>query len=183
LPDDVTVGSVERAAELALPESVIRHTVQPPTPDAPGTAFVDEFVAALGESPDWLIVDEIRGDESAAVWRALQDANPPRYLWVFRGDTQPDRLRSAISMVIRKSQPAVARDAIFRAIAERVPFVAAIKQVDGVPSLHQIAEWVDEKKVEPTLTLRPILVEHEGGWLGIENRPTRALALPDEFWM
>ena len=183
LPDDVIVRSVERAAELSLSPAVIRHVVRAAGPAEVGSTFEDEFMAALDEAPDWLIVDEIRGDESAAVWSALNRENPPHYLWVFRGAAQADRLRSALGMVIRKRQPLLDQATMFRAIADRVPFVAAIKQVEGNPCLAQIAEWtLDERGDEPVLALRPILVEHDGGWLDIENRPTRTLDLPDEFW-
>jgi hypothetical protein len=70
------------------------------------------------------------------VWSALSRENPPRYLWVFRGDTQADRLRSALGMVIRKSHPALEQLEIFQAVAERLPFAAAIKRVEGVVQHH-----------------------------------------------
>ncbi|MBN1562873.1 MAG: hypothetical protein JXA10_03480, partial [Anaerolineae bacterium] len=162
----------------------IRHVVKAagPTGEHESSTFADEFLAALAAAPDWLIVDEIRGDESKAVWAALNHENPPHYLWVFRGNAQADRLRSALSMVIRKGYPLLDQATIYEAIAARVPFVAVIKRVEDAPCLVQIAEWVYKDGAEVTLTLRPILVEHEGGWLDMEQRPTRNLDLPDEFW-
>lgn len=182
LPENQIARAVERAQEMHLPPAILRHHVQPPGPVDPASEFVDEIQAALDLVPDWLIVDEIRGDESTAVWHALNREDAPRYLWVFRGDSQADRLRSALGMVIRKSQPALDSSVIYAAIARHLPFVVAIKRVDGVPCLHQIAEWVLDDTQDPALVLRPLLVEHEGGWLGIEQRSTRSLDLPDEFW-
>ena len=96
----------------------------------------------LDDSPTWLLVDEIRGDESAAVHAALTCDDGPRYLWVFRGASQPDRLRSALGMVIRKHDPAIDQQVIHRALARRLPFVAAVKRFGNTPHLHLIAEWI-----------------------------------------
>jgi type IV secretory pathway ATPase VirB11/archaellum biosynthesis ATPase len=139
LPPGARLCVVERAAEMHVPDHVARRA---PMLAPPGSTFVDEIQNALDEKPDWLIVDEIRGDESAAVHAALMGEQPPRYLWVFRGDSQPDRLRSALSMVIRKHEPAIAQPDIHRALVRCLPVVAAFKRIGGVPRLHLIAEWV-----------------------------------------
>ena len=113
-------------------------------------------------------MDEIRGDETTA----LLHESTPRHLWVFRGDSQPDRLRAALGMVIRKQQPTLDQPAIYRAIAQHLPFVVALKQIDGVPRLHLVAEWVH---ADDTLTLHPLLIWQAGGWQFTGYRPSRAL--------
>jgi hypothetical protein len=118
------------------------------------------------------------------VWDALSRDNAPRYLWVFRGDSQPDRLRNALSMTIRQGQPAIAQAEIHRLLARHLPFVAAVKRIDGTPRLHLIAEWALGKPAgdDVPLVLRPLLTEQDDGWLVADNRPTRPLDLPDDFW-
>jgi hypothetical protein len=174
--------AVERAAEMHLPPGARRRAVIPPTPGDPGRDFVSQIQAALDESPDWLVVDEIRGDESAAVWDALTREDAPRHLWVFRGDPQPDRLRSALGMVIRLTRPAVAQDAIHRALLRHLPFVAALRLIGGAPRLDRIAEWVPGPSGDAPPELRLILVAQGGGWQLTGNRPSRALDLPRDFW-
>jgi pilus assembly protein CpaF len=170
---------VERAAEVHLPLVVKRRIPIPATRENPGSDFVSEIRAALDERPNWLIIDEIRGDESSAVWDALTRADAPHYIWVFRGDSQADRLRTALSMVIRKEHPAVEQEAIHAALAQHLPFVAAFKMINGVPRLSLVAEWA---KTESDLILIPLLSEQDSGWLAVGEHPTRALDLPDEFW-
>jgi type IV secretory pathway ATPase VirB11/archaellum biosynthesis ATPase len=183
LSSDAIIFAVERATEMHLPPHITRRTAIPPTPEDTRVDFVAQIQAALDEAPQWLIVDEIRGDESAAVWAALTRPDAPRYLWIFRGDSQPDRLRSALSMVIRKRHPAVEQAAINRALAEHLPFMAAYKMIEGTPRLHLVAEAIlDDATDEAALVFRPLLSEQDGGWLVAENRPVRALDLSDDFW-
>lgn len=181
LPETEIICAVERAVEMHLPPFIIRHRVQPPGLGESGRTFGDEIQAALDEAPNWLVVDEIRGDEAAAIWEALKREDAPRYLWVFRGDSQADRLRSALGMVIRKSQPTVEPDAIYTALARHLPFVAALKLMDGTPRL-QVSEWVYDAAQEPQLALCPLGAATESGAFQVTNRPTRALDLPDAFW-
>ncbi len=56
----------------------------------------------------------------------------PHYLWVFRGDPQPDRLRSAINMLIRRVQPAIPQADINRALLHHLPFVAALRAASQI---------------------------------------------------
>ncbi|MBN1558161.1 MAG: Flp pilus assembly complex ATPase component TadA [Lentisphaerae bacterium] len=185
LPPTPSVTVIERAAEIWLPDFITRRIPIPPGPDMPGTDFAATLRAALDESTGWLIVDDIRGDESAAVWDALTHQNAPHYLWVFRGDTRPDRLRSALGMVIRKQHPAVEQRDIHRALAARLPFVAALRPNRGAPRLGLIAEWVlDGPADDPadSLALRPILEARDDTWALTGHRPSCALDLPDDFW-
>ncbi len=153
LPTGANISAIERAAEMSLPDQSVRRAPVLATPDS---TFAGEILRALDDRPDWLLVDEIRGDEAAAIHAALLREEAPHYLWVFRGDSQPDRLRSALSMVIRKHAPAIEQAAIHRAIARHLPVVAVIQRVGGEPRLHRIAEWVVS---DDTLTLRPLLSE------------------------
>jgi type IV secretory pathway ATPase VirB11/archaellum biosynthesis ATPase len=184
LPADQAVSAVERAREMHLPDHITRRAVIPPGADDPGADFATQIAAALNDAPAWLLLDEMRGDESAAAWDALTRANAPRYLWTFRGSSMTKRLYSALSVVFRKHHPALPQIDIDRALAHHLPFVAALKRVDGAPRLHLIAEWVlaDQGADYVPLALRPLISEQDGGWLVTENRPTRPLALPDDFW-
>ncbi len=172
LPADASICAVERAAEMSLPGHVTRRF---PILTRPGSTFSSEIQRALDESPtpDWLIIDEIRGDESAAVHAALTRDDAPHYLWVFRGASQVDRLRSALGMVIRKHNPAIDQQVIHSALARHLPFVAAFKRIRNTPRLHLIAEWVQSSEA---LDLRPLLVfdDKDNRWRE-ENAPTRPL--------
>lgn len=187
-PDSApAITVVERAAEMALPPAITRRVPVPPTPDDAGQDFAATIQAALDETPAWLAVDEIRGDESAAVWAALTHEDAPRYLWVFRGDPQPDRLRSAFGMVIRKQHPAVEQAAIHRALARHLPFVVALARVDGLPRLRAIAEWTpapadDVPSADAPLALRPLLTADGGTWSFTGALPRHDLGLSRDFW-
>lgn len=182
LPAETRIESAERAAEIHLPAQARRHTPIPPAPDDPGRDFDATIRAALESAPSWLVVDEIRGGESAALWEALTCADPPCYLWVFRGDPVPDRLRSALSMVIRQLHPAVEQATIHRALASRLPFVVALRLLDGQPRLQAVAEWALADDSASTLDLRPVLQAGSSGWTFTGYRPTHSLNLPADFW-
>lgn len=182
LPVEMMIEAVERASEMALPPIVTCRPVIPPSPAGPGRDFATQFRAALDERPLWLIVDEIRGDEAAAVWEALRREEAPHYLWVFRGDPQPERLRSAINMLIRRVQPSIPQGTINAALLRHLPFVAALRRTADGPRLAQIAEWTPGAADDDPLTLRPLLLYQDGAWAITGNRPAHALPLPEEFW-
>lgn len=176
------LAAVERAAEMHLPPSAARHTTNYTTTADPAEGFITAFTAALDAYPTWLAVDEIRGDEAPALWDALTRADPPHYVWVFRGSRQPDRLKSALEMVIRKHVSAVPQSEIHRALAARLPFVATLKRRDGSPTLDTISEWVLDPAAPEHITLQPLLTEDGGAWSLTGTRSTRALDLPESFW-
>jgi hypothetical protein len=84
-------------------------------------------------------------------------------------------------MTIRKQHPALEQADINRALAQHLPFIATLRRIEGIPRLHMIAETVLEDEAQ-TLSFRPLLCDQDGGWLVSENRPTRPLGLPDDFW-
>ena len=179
LPPDAPIIAVERATELHLPPNVTRRAAIPQTPETPGTNFETQITQALNENPAWLLIDEIRSDESAAIWDALTRPQAPRYLWVFRGDRNLDRLRSALTMMIRKKNQAVPQPDIYRALATHLPFAVTFRRAQGVPRLHMIAEL--RLGDEGTLDFAPLLVDQDGDWQLTANQPQHDLELPDNF--
>lgn len=170
------IAAAERAAELHLPPGVVRYT-----PDA-GEPFAETLRAALDARPAWLIADEVRSEDAAAVWDALAQAAPPRYLWVFRGTRQPARLKSALSMTIRQHAPALPQPDINRAIAGRLPFVVALRRAGDSSRLAYIAEWVSPPDDPAALDLRPLLEQSGDGWALTGARSEHKLDLPNSFW-
>ncbi len=175
--EETRIGAAERAAELHLPPHATRYT-----PDA-GEPFAETLRAALDARPAWLVADEVRSEDAAAVWDALTRDAAPRYLWVFRGTRQPDRLKSALSMTIRQHMPALPQLDINHALAERLPFVVALRRAGESARLAYIAEWALDPGDPAALNLRPLLEYASDGWTRTGSRPEHALDLPDSFWM
>jgi len=176
-----TLTAVERAAELDLPPDAGRLTPVPPAQDQPGVGFAEQLGAALDGSPDWLVVDEIRGDEAAPLWDVLARDDAPRCLLVFRGAGQPDRLRSALSMVVRRAHPAIEQAAIHRALARHLPYVAVLKRTPSGPRLGTIGAWALSPEAE-ALDLRPLIALRGDRWQMTGALPEHDLALPPDFW-
>jgi pilus assembly protein CpaF len=121
---------VERTPELRLPPRAERLIALPPGPDRPPVEFADQIRAALEKQPRWLVLDEVRFDESAPMWEALtagEDVNRrPRCLWAFRGATEPLRLRTAFGMSVRRAHQGIGQDLIHSVLVDRLPFVATL---------------------------------------------------------
>ncbi|WP_162909929.1 ATPase, T2SS/T4P/T4SS family [Aggregatilinea lenta] len=178
LPDDARVVVVERAAEIALPPAIEWLTPAPGNPEA----FGKLFKSALDDGAGWLLADEVRAEDSAAVWHILTQAEAqPPCVWAFRGDPSPDRLRSALTMLIRRDQPAVEQGWIHRALAERLPFVAGLRVIDGAPRLTSIGEWALDDNDGDRLELCPIMTWQDGALRAL-TPPARWLDLPGDFW-
>jgi len=154
LPAQSRAAIVERAAEMPLPPGAAHHA---------GGDFGAALRAAAAESPGWLVADEIRGDDSAAVWDILSRDDAPRLIAVFRGTHRPDRLLSALSMLIRKERPALDQRELVAALARHFPFVVALKAPDGAPQLSQIAALRAAPSGE-SLALEPLLSWQNGAW-------------------
>ena len=152
--------AVQRAAELRLPESVQARAAVPPTHDDPGVDFGAQIEAALAESPDWLILDEVRDDAARAAWNALNAAEgdrAPRCAWAFRGEPAPDRVRNALSMLLRRAHPAADQRALNRLAAARLPLVVGLAVVDAAPRVVSMGEFALDESGELALRPRPDL--------------------------
>ena len=154
LPAQSRAAIVERAAEMPLPPGAAHHA---------GGDFGAALRAAAAESPGWLVADEICGDDSAAVWDILSRDDAPRLIAVFRGTHRPDRLLSALSMLIRKERPALDQRELVAALARHFPFVVALKAPGGAPQLSQIAALRAAASGE-SLALESLLSWRDGAW-------------------
>jgi pilus assembly protein CpaF len=131
-------AAAQRAAELILPDNVI---------NAEGVTFAARLSAAhqlVAERGGWLIADEIRFDESEAMWQALtSELSPraPRLLWAFRAATEPTRLRTAFSMAVRRAVPSIDQAVIHSGLLDRLPVVVLMARRDGRPQVLRIAAW------------------------------------------
>lgn len=172
----ITAAIVERAAELHLPANATHHV------PAPNQTFADALVTALDTRPGWLFADEVCSDDAAALWDALTRRTAPCYVWVFRGTHQPDRLKSALSMVIRQYSPAIPQTDINAALMHHLPFVVTLRRVAESARLAAIAEWTPDSADPAALTLRALLQAHGDGWATTGARPAHTLDLPDTFW-
>lgn len=172
----ITAAVVERAAELHPPTNAAHHI------PAPDQTFADALVTALDTGPVWLFADEVRSDDAAALWDALTRRDAPHYVWVFRGAHQPDRLKSALSMVIRQHSPAIPQADINAALVRHLPFVVTLRRVAESARLAAISEWTLESGDSAALTLRALLESRGDDWALTGARPTHALDLPDTFW-
>ena len=182
LPTEAPALAVQRAAEMHLPPHIAPRLPAPPTPQTPAQPFGDVLSAALAETPAWLLVDEVRGDdEAAALWDALNREGLPRYLWTFRAPPQPERLKSALGMAIRRAAPTAPQTAINRALAERLPFVVTLRREGKRARVETVAEWTLGDGGE-TLALRPLLSAQGASWALSGERPQRDLPLPASWW-
>ena len=172
LPHDAGAIAVERAAELSLPDTIARETA------SPARSFADALRAALDRQPTWLLLDELRGDEIGVLWPALAAPSAPRVIGVWRGAPQPDRLRSALNIAIRREQPALPQEALDGILAASFPFIVALKAAGDGARLAYLAETRLEANA---LRLTPLIVEDGGAWRLSGERPIHPLDLPDEL--
>ncbi|MFC1960212.1 hypothetical protein ACFLYO_05840, partial [Chloroflexota bacterium] len=128
--------------------------------------------------PGVLAVDELRGDESPALWPLLASARGPRCLLVLRSSLEPERLRNVFTMIVRKGQPELAQAAINDVLTMRVPFVVMVRSAAAGLHVQGIHEWVVADTSSGGVTLRALVAD--GQLVG--NRPEHPLALADEFW-
>ncbi len=158
--------AVQRAAELRLPGSVEARVQIAPSDEDPGANFGAQVEAVLSEAeaPDWLILDEVRDDAAKAAWAALAaGAERPRCAWVFRGDPAPDRVRSALSMSLRRAQPAIDQGELNRLIAAKLSLVVALAVVDAAPRVIGVSAFALD--AADKLILRPRFMRDENGAL------------------
>src|SRR5258708_15140727 len=85
LPEESIV--VERAKELHVPASMSRLAAIPAESDTAPIDFAAQIESALEQKPASLALDELRFDETTAMWHAITSDHKPHCLWVFRGAT------------------------------------------------------------------------------------------------
>lgn len=173
------LAAAERTGELPLPPEAGRFCPALPAPDQPGADFAESIRAALGATPDWLVIDESGADEAPALWEALTADPAPRCLWTLRAPAQPDRLRSALTMLLRRAQPAIDAAHLHHTIAARLPFVAVLAKAGESMRLALLAEWQAQGT---DLALRPLLVTEGDGWALARDGSAHPLDLPPGFW-
>ncbi len=152
---------VERASELQIPDQISRLTVIPPAEGQDPVAYSEQIVKALDilhkqsdSERGWLVLDEVRFDESAAMWQALTADHAPRCLWTFRGGIDPLRLRTAFGMSVRRAQQGIEQASIYSALLERLPFVVRLVRREGKLKVIGIAEWQSTDSED--IALRPL---------------------------
>lgn len=158
--------AVERAAEMALPDSVTRMRPQWPVGDRPFVSFGHRILESIDRHPDTLIIDEVRADEPEAVLHLLGRQAPPRQMWAFRGATEVKRLAPALGMLARRaSDDQSSSDERVFALHRRLPFVITVRRRQEQIKVTSIAEWQFVMgEHEP-----PSLVElMSQGWEGLE---------------
>lgn len=173
------IAWAERAAELPLLPGIERFTSTLSAVGQEVTGFAGALRAALAAAPDWLALDEAHADEAAVLWEALAAETAPRYLWVLRAPARPDRLRNALSLILRRAQPSIEERALLGAIVRHLPFVAILARTEGALRLVTLGEWVIEAEA---LSLRPLLSWQAGGWTIAAPVDTQRLAVPPDCW-
>jgi type IV secretory pathway ATPase VirB11/archaellum biosynthesis ATPase len=128
---------VERAAELTLAAASTRLAATAERP------FAQQITAALDRQPAWFVLDELRFDESAAMWAAITAEAKPTLLWAVRGSSDPLRLRTAFSMAVRRAQAGIAQEFINSGLLDRLPLVALLghKKGKAQPQVLQLGKW------------------------------------------
>ncbi len=175
----VRVAWVERASELSLPAEVRRFTPGVTRTEHQPGDLADALREALGTAPDWLALDEARTDEAPALWQALNSEKAPHYLWTMRAPTRADRLRSALTLMLHRAEPAVAPEVVSGAILRHLPFVVLLGRAENALRLVMIGEWLAEAD---GLQLRPLLEWCGETWALAPMGARRSLALPPDFW-
>lgn len=136
-------------------------------------------MAALGQQPACLLLDEVRADEPHTIAPLLRDSPSPRQIWSFRGPFDAKRLRSALSMLARRADMGQG-EALVQAMYQRLPFIVTVWRAHGRIGLYSVAEWQFRQSDYPDYVL---LAASRNGELNLTGeRPQRTLNLPDDFW-
>lgn len=173
LPDTLHVSAVERAGELRLADTAVRRKVVWPLGERAGLDFGAQIAAALDQSPDLLVLDEVRADEPAAIAPLLASETAPRQLWAFRGAPDAKRLQAALGMLARRAGQG---EALVPALYERLPFVVSVARIQGRLQLFSIGEWQPTHLSEyPDYVL--LYQYRDGAARRTERQPRRPVAL------
>ncbi len=180
--ENTGICSVERAGEIHLPKGAQQYIVRWPSEGHEAITFSQQVETALTNSPQIILLDEVRTDESQAVYPLLAGENMPRQIWAFRGPSTIKRLQSALGMLARRStEDPSEQEAMVQALYNRLPFVVTLRRRNERLQLHSIGEWQYAEGME-----YPDLIElMEMGWEGLQKtgkRPQHTINLADEFW-
>lgn len=168
LPTGHATASVERAGELRPPSFVQRFVANASLFSASAMAFSDQIAAALAGAPTCLLLDEVRGDEPAAIAPLLLNQDAPRQLWAVRGVPDAKRLQSALGMLARRAAPAYG-ESVVHALYERLPFVITVARIRGRLQVFSIAEW--QSRVDSDYPDYALLMRYEDGQARRTDRP------------
>src|SRR5450432_476223 len=124
--------------------------------------FAAQIESALEQQPPALALDELRFDETTAMWHAVTSDSAPLCLWVFRGATEALRLRTAFGMSVRRAVPGIDQTFIHSALLDRLPFVAMLARQDQRIKLLNISEWQPDEADPETLILRELWPSDSG---------------------
>jgi len=174
-----SITTVERAGELRVPEDTNQLVPIWPGSEKEPISFGGQIRAALEDSPQTLILDEVRSDEPESIAPLLvEDANV-RQIWSFRGAVDAKRVRSALGMLARRAKPAQPEAAV-QQLARHLPFVITLRRRHGKLQLRGIAEWQDQGGE---------YAEYVSLWETDDDKfqltgqkPTHELGLPGDFW-
>lgn len=134
--------AVERAGELALPDSVRRLRPQWPLGDDAGMTFGQRILEAASEHPPLLILDEVRADDPTSIAPLVGDNPPARQMWSFRGTTEVKRLLPALGMLARRADPDPATgEARVLNLHQRLSYVVSVRRREGRLRVVRIAQW------------------------------------------
>ncbi|MFQ3565504.1 MAG: ATPase, T2SS/T4P/T4SS family [Aggregatilineales bacterium] len=168
LPVGQTTASVERAGELRPPSFVQRFIANASAFSAGVTSFSDQIAAALSGAPACLLLDEVRGNEPAAIAPLLLNQDAPRQLWAVRGVPDAKRLQSALGMLARRAVPTHGEGAV-HALYERLPFVITLARIQGRLQVFSIAEW--QSRVDSDYPDYAVLMRYEDGQARRTSQP------------
>lgn len=186
LPNPGTTYTVERAGEMMLPEGMTQLVVQWKTAADENITFGEQITNALEQGAKTLVLDEVRADEPLSIEPLLSMAQSPRQIWSFRGSADAARIRSALGMLARMSNPGAPEAMVYK-LYERLPFVVTVKRRRGFIQLREIAEWQFPQDVDQTDDLIyadyiPLLSMDEDECCPTGKKPHLPLDLPDDFW-
>ncbi|MGQ9887711.1 MAG: ATPase, T2SS/T4P/T4SS family [Aggregatilineales bacterium] len=140
LPEPARTIAVERAGEMALPEGIARLTARWRNGPEPAVTFGEQIGVALSKPAACILLDEVRADEPESIAPLLARPDVPRQIWSFRGPFDSKRLRSALSMLARRSDMSQS-EAQVQALFRQLPFVITVWRSKGAVSLYSVGEW------------------------------------------
>ncbi len=132
--------SVERAGELRLPPGAVRRMPRWAASEAECVSFGQQIEAALVESPDVLVLDELRIDEPLMVYPLLTKPDSPRQIWSVRGVSDAKKLQSGMGMLARRADMAHS-EVMVSALYDRLPFVITVRNIKNRLQVFSVAEW------------------------------------------